>query len=39
MLIELAPTLGNYYPGLKTVKEIKMEQDKLGQSPVPRARS
>lgn len=27
MLIELAPTLGDYY-GERTVKEIKQEQDK-----------
>ncbi len=30
MLLELAPTLGNYYPGVKSVKEIKVDQDKEG---------
>mmetsp|Transcript_12609 Transcript_12609/g.27244 ORF Transcript_12609/g.27244 Transcript_12609/m.27244 type:complete len:555 (+) Transcript_12609:195-1859(+) len=27
MLIDIAPTLGNYYPNAKTVKQLKMEQD------------
>lgn len=27
MLLQLAPTLGDYYPSVKTVKQIKMDQD------------